>query len=224
MAPSIEHRPALERLPVDRVVDAGANRGQFALACRLYLPGIPVHSFEPIPGEAEVFRAVLGEDDLVRLHGLALGSERGEAVLNLSARRDSSSLLPIGDEQARIFASTEKVGELRVPVGKLDDFFAEWGDARAMLLKLDVQGFELSVLKGAGDTLRRCAYVYCECSEVELYTGQALRAEIEGYLNGMGFARVLRLNETWNGGSLVQADYLFQRETRPAGVGSTVVD
>jgi FkbM family methyltransferase len=214
VAPSVEHFNVLRAIRPDGLLDVGANRGQFTLACRLVQPGIPVVAFEPIPAEAVVFRRVHGHATEVALLESALGDAQGEATLHLSKSADSSSLLPIGKNQTTLFADTQEVGTLKVPVQRLDDLSESWAGRKRQLLKLDVQGFELSVLHGAVETLKSCAYVYVECSEIPLYDGQALRAEVESFLQHHGFTRESRHNEQWDGAELVQADYLFVREPR----------
>ncbi len=211
VVPSIEHFPVLRNLVVDGIIDVGANRGQFSLACRLVYQEIPIVAFEPIPREADSFRRIHGNDPKVELVQTALGETEGEAVLHVSRSADSSSLLPIGREQVKLFPDTAQAGTLVVPVQRLDDLARHWAGRNRQLLKLDVQGFELSVLKGAVLTMDSCAHVYVECSEVVLYEGQALRAEVQAFLEGRGFRLTGRFNLSLAGGRLVQADYLFSR-------------
>jgi FkbM family methyltransferase len=210
VAPSIEHRNVLSKIDCDFILDVGGNRGQFSLICRLVKPAIPIVAFEPIPTEAEIFRKVLSGKN-VQLHQTALGENAGEAEIHLSRSADSSSLLPIGEMQRKLFRDTDEVGTLKVPVKRLDDFKSEWEKHSRILLKIDVQGFELSVLKGATETLSNCAYVYVECSETELYVGQALYRDVAGFLEQRGFKLQSRDNETMVDGKLIQADYLFIR-------------
>lgn len=211
VAPAVEHRNVLRSLKVDGVIDVGANRGQFSLACRFALPGVPVVAFEPIPNEADTFRKVHGARREVHLIESALGEINGAATLHLSKSADSSSLLPIGKKQTELFENTVEVGTITVPVHRLDDFADCWTGRRRQLLKLDVQGYELNVLRGATETLKSCAYVYAECSEVALYDGQALRTEVEAFLGSHGFNIQGRYNEQLDKGQLIQADYLFAR-------------
>jgi FkbM family methyltransferase len=211
VAPAVEHRNVLRSLRVDGVIDVGANRGQFALACRLALPGVPVVAFEPIPAEAATFRKVHGARSEVTLIESALGESKGVATLHLSKSADSSSLLPIGKKQTELFANTVEVGTITVPVNRLDHFTDCWTGRTGQLLKLDVQGYELNVLRGATETLKSCAFVYAECSEVALYDGQALRTEVEAFLGMNGFSVKGRHNEQLDKGQLIQADYLFGR-------------
>jgi FkbM family methyltransferase len=211
VAPSVEQLGVLRSLSIDGVIDVGANRGQFTLACRLVHPGVPVVAFEPIPAEAETFRRVHGASPDVVLVQCALGDAGGSATLHLSKSADSSSLLPIGRRQTEIFAHTAEVGEITVPVQRLDDLAGNWPGRARQLLKLDVQGYELSVLRGATSTLRSCAYVYAECSEEELYEGQPLRADVAAFLTEHGFGEPARFNPHYHEGKLIQADYLFPK-------------
>lgn len=211
VAPSIEHRQVIASLSIDRLIDAGANRGQFSLMTRLVHPTIPIHGFEPLPSEGRVYQQVFASDLNVTLHEMALGETSGTAEIHLSRRADSSSLLPIGDMQSKLFPSTDEIGTLKVRVATLDDLQDVWGPARNALLKLDVQGFELSVLKGARKALKHCGFVYAECSEMALYTGQALYPEVAAFLAVEGFKPVRRANEQFAEGRLVQADHLFAR-------------
>lgn len=209
VAPAIEHLSLLRPLKVDGIIDVGANRGQFSLVCQLSHAGIPMVSFEPIPREAVTFRRVHGHRAHVKLIESALGESTGTATLHLSKSADSSSLLPIGKRQTELFENTAEVGTIQVSVQRLDDLGETWAGRTRQLLKLDVQGFELNVLRGAVETLRSCAYVYAECSEVALYDGQALRAEVEAFLGEHGFFLQRRHNEQMHDGQLIQADYLF---------------
>jgi FkbM family methyltransferase len=209
VAPSIEHRKLLSKIGCDFIIDVGANRGQFSLVSRLVKPGVPIVAFEPIPAEAKVFRHVNSKCENIHLHQVALGDKANEGEIHLSRSADSSSLLPIGKMQTKLFPATDEIGTEKVSVKKLDDFKAEWEKYSRIVLKIDVQGFELPVLKGATETLKNCAYVYVECSEIELYVGQALYRDVATFLEQQGFGLQFRLNETIVDGQLIQADYLF---------------
>lgn len=119
-------------------------------------------------------------------------------------------MLPIGNIHTEHF-SEYGVGTLDVKVEKLDDFISYFLNKSEMLLKIDVQGFELSVLKGGVQTLKLCKYVYVECSEVSRYEGQCFAKEVESFLILHGFKLKERVNEFFLDGKLLQADFLFVR-------------
>ncbi|MFO1461405.1 MAG: FkbM family methyltransferase [Verrucomicrobiota bacterium] len=210
VAPAIEHASVLADVDCDLLLDVGANRGQFSLISRVVHPKLRIQAFEPQPGEAAVYRSLFEGDPLVRLHEVALGDKAGEADLHISRRADSSSLLPIGELQAKLFPSTEEVGVHRVPVVTLDSLVSNWTDAQRIPLSSMSRDVELSS-QGARVALQRCAFVYAECSEVPLYTGQALYPEVASFLQQEGFRPVRKANEQYVEGQLVQADHLFGR-------------
>ena len=131
--------------------------------------------------------------------------------MHLATRTDSSSLLALGARQKAIYGMEES-GVLRVPIKRLDACLPT-PLPRPVLLKIDVQGFELEVLKGATGMLPHIDAVYVEASYVELYEGQALHEEIERFLIEAGFTLDGRFNTHIHQGEPVQADLLFRRRT-----------
>ena len=80
------------------------------------------------------------------------------------------------------------------------------------LLKLDVQGYELTALHGCADLLERFHFVYVEASFVELYVGQALASDVIAHLLGKGFRLICVANlESGRAQRPIQADFLFCR-------------
>ena len=110
------------------------------------------------------------------------------------------------------FPGTEKVAARSVITGPLPDFVQPSDLGEANLLKIDVQGFELEVLKSAESLLARFRWIYAECSFVPLYEGQALAEEIVAWLASRGFRLAGRFNPSHArlDGKLLQADLLFE--------------
>lgn len=135
-------------------------------------------------------------------------------MIHVSGREDSSSLLPISAVQADLFPGTAEKGRAEIRVERGDDVLAAVDLPRPLMVKLDVQGFELSALRGLTQTLARADYVYAEISFVELYQGQPLADEIIAWLreNHFRLAGIYNLTLSPEGIS-VQADALFSRTT-----------
>ncbi len=209
---AVEHAPVLKQA-LKSVVDIGANNGQFALAARRYTSA-KVHCFEPLTSaHSKLKRLFRHEAEMVVVYPYAIGKVSGVANINVAGRSDSSSLLEIGAEQVRQFPGTGPVGIEKIQVRRLSDCIAKDELKSPALLKIDVQGYEFTCLEGCSDVLDCFDYVYCECSFVELYVGQALASEIIGYLanHGLRFAGVY--NSTYGSdGRCLQADLLFARE------------
>ena len=208
--PSLEHSHVRFGSEFATVVDVGASRGQFALFARTRFPRARIISFEPLPAAQETAERIvagLGGE----LHRVALGAEPGEMTMHVSASDDSSSLLPIGAEQVDAFPGTEEAAQLQVPIDVLANYLRD-DLARPCLLKIDVQGFELDVLRGAGERLMAVDEILVEASFVELYTGQAPVGDVIEYLAGYGLRLVDVLEVVRRSdGVALQADFLFRR-------------
>ena len=213
VAAGVEHARVLRNLgPLRTVVDVGANRGQFALAARHVFPQARIVSFEPLTGPAALWRAVFAGDGRARLIDAAVGPEPGEAEIHVSARDDSSSLLPITARQNALFPGTAEAGTATIRVVRLADALPAADIEAPALLKLDVQGFELQALAGCEALLDRFAWVYVECSFVELYAGQAFADEAIAWLRERSFSLRGVFNMTYDAkGRALQADFLFGR-------------
>ena len=212
VAAGVEHVRVLSGLDCRTVVDIGANRGQFSLVARQCHPQARVISFEPQPTAAAKFRAVFADDDRVTLHEVAIGPTPGNATIHVSRRDDSSSLLPITGTQVALFPGTAKADTATVRVAPLREFVSAEDIQPPAFLKLDVQGYELEALRGCEDLLDRFAYVYAECSFIELYGGQALADEVIAWLRERGFRlRGVHNMDYDRGGRAIQADFLFAR-------------
>lgn len=209
VAASVEHTGIPFSRNARTVLDVGASRGQFALFISTMMPEARVISFEPLPEPFEDLDRLTGAQ--VETHNTAVGASSGAASINVSARDDSSSLLPIGSRQVEEFPGTEAERTIEVPVTTLDETLV--GEpARPCLLKIDVQGLELEVLKGATRTLASVDEALIECSFVELYEGQALAEDVIIFMNDAGFHLVGVHEVAYSSdGSAIQADFLFRR-------------
>lgn len=208
VAPSIELEPLIRPLSVDTVVDVGANIGQFTLLALMRLQPRKVIAFEPLARPARLFEKAFGDDPRVCLHRMALGAVSGPVDIHVSRAADSSSLLPISPLQVRTFPGTEAVGVECVEVRPLREVLSADELKGRSLLKIDVQGFELGVLRGCQELLSSFDFLLIELSFVQLYEGQPLASEIIAWLRDHSF-RVGGVGKD----STVQTDFLFVNET-----------
>lgn len=142
-----------------------------------------------------------------RVFNFCAGDEQKMSTLHISNNAgQSSSLLELGTH-AIAHPDVHYVSDVEVPVYRIDDFFDNntvLEEAETIVncdfLNIDVQGYELQVLKGIGDKLRDFKYAYLEVNKAELYKGCALVEDIDMYLIGYGFKRVETLwcgNTNW---------------------------
>lgn len=211
-AAGTEHIKILKNLQCKFVVDIGANRGQFALVARYCYPDAFIHSVEPLEEPGKIFSSIFNKDRKVKLHKCAIGSKSEIKTIYISEQDDSSSLLPIGTEQVKLFPDTKEKDTREVIVHTLDECIESKNIAQPALLKIDVQGFELETLKGCLNLLHHFSFLYIEASFVELYNKQALAHEIIEFLAIYGFYLHGIYNTYYDKrGKAIQADFFFNK-------------
>lgn len=207
-----------ERTPLPNdlrtVFDVGANRGQFALVASRRWPDARLVCFEPLPEPCRTLASALRDHRHICVVDAALTTQAGTVEMHISRAEDSSSLLPITERQLAAFPGTEEVGVREVRAARLDEEVRPGTFERPALLKIDVQGSELAVLRGATGVLPELDCILVECSFLELYGGQPLTDDVIRFLHEQGFALVaITAPTTDTHGALLQADLVF--EARP---------
>ena len=170
--------------PGQQVLDIGANWGLFtARLGRRVRPGGRVEAFEPLPAHAATLRAVAARLDAVEVHMTALSDHEGEAELVIPVQ-DGEPMTALAHIDAPAPAAP---GERRVPV-PVRTLDAVLGDDHPPvdLVKCDVEGHELEVLRGGERTLRRGRPALVLEIE-ERHRPQGGVAEVFDYLRGLGY-------------------------------------
>jgi FkbM family methyltransferase len=134
------------------VVDVGANAGVFSHFVHCLNPAVEIVSFEPLPGMVERIRA-MAERTGVNLvcHQKAVSAKAGEAFFESPHGYEGTSRLSQeGVSGKNVF---------RVMTTTLDEVL---GERKIDLIKIDVEGFECDVLKGASKTVQQTDFLIIE--------------------------------------------------------------
>jgi FkbM family methyltransferase len=193
------------------VLDVGANIGQFARAAWETWPLARIVAFEPLPEAAAVLRKTLDPAGGHRVDEVALGDFDGTVPFHSHHYHLSSSVLPSTDVARRRYRWAEESGSFEVRIRRLDSLLDELSIVRPVLLKIDVQGFELHVLRGAEKTLALVDAVVVEQSFDESYEGQPTFAEVYEHLAGRGWRLARVLDTRREGPLLAEVDCLYVR-------------
>lgn len=167
-------------------IDAGAHVGDFVDLLRAALPDPIVHAFEPAPEPFGRLRARHAATPGIHLVPAGLSDEPGQLDFNIYDNQTLNSFLPLAPGADRTFGGAARLSQVRVPVVRLDDYAAKAGFERIALLKIDTQGFEQHVLRGAERLLAagRVGAVLVELNFVPLYAGQVWAHELMAHLHG----------------------------------------
>ncbi|NEV60552.1 FkbM family methyltransferase [Thiorhodococcus minor] len=158
------------------IFDVGANVGQSVERYRAACPESTLHCFEPSPAAFETLAGRCRGQPGVFLRNLALSDREGSSPFYATQRSELSSLLrPESWLRALSLDDKYDFSELSVPCTTLDRYCEELGLDWIDILKIDVQGAEPNVLRGAQRVLghARVGLVYLEVMLAETYVGQA---------------------------------------------------
>lgn len=196
------------------VIDIGANIGQFAVASAKLFDALKIYSFEPLPQCSSDLQRHVSKLGNVKVFAVALGEQHGEAAFHINQHAHSSSILPLSQAHKDSFPEANEVGTVMVPLARLDEVLIESDIIRPSLLKLDVQGYEVNVLRGAEKLLPSIDFVILEASFKPLYEGERLFLEIVDIMADYGFE--FRRPVGWlaepKSGEILQMDALFVRK------------
>lgn len=173
----------LEKLLTSKTVfiDAGAHCGQFTLMASKIAR--EVHSFEPAPRTFELLRRNVLRNHLlnVKVNCLALAEFCGSAVIHegFSDNVGQSSLKRADDQHVSSFP---------IACARLDSYVKQnLSPQSPIVVKMDVQGAELTALKGAEDVLLRHPKIIIEFSDTELVRFGTSTQELGSFLWARGY-------------------------------------
>lgn len=192
------------------VFDIGANVGDFTQEILIANPEAIIHCFEPSIKTFEKLKERFGNNERVILNNVAVGDFLGEMPLfDSGSGTEHASLIDGLMEGAYKKESNCHV----VKVVTLDDYIARHGMAYIDFLKIDVEGFEYQVIKGAQFALNKkmIRKILFEFNFMNTYSKVSMR-DFEICLSDFDMFRLLP-NELLDLNKLTIAEkeiYLFQ--------------
>lgn len=209
--------PALSRVKLSRkavVFDIGAHTGYFAESVLAYRPHAQIYAFEPLPDAFQTLADRFNAYPNVTTENIAVGAHTGAADLIPRRFNEASSFLSNGEvlERGVYGLDFSPSPSISVPVTTLRNYFTEHDLAKIDLLKLDVQGYELEVLRGAEEILPRIDWIYTEAQFQELYRGGPRFTDIFEHLYHRHYDLIeMSAFRADDDGRLMEADMLFRR-------------
>jgi FkbM family methyltransferase len=161
--------------------------------------------FEPLEKNFEILKQnVSGFNANIIGHQVALGSKELNLDMYVSSNNGLSSSLLKPKKHLTQYRDITFEEKEKVEVKTLDSYsFTDYN-----FLNMDVQGYELEVLKGAKETLNHIDYVYCEVNRDEVYEDNAYIEEIDEFLSSYNMERV---EVDWQGDTWGDALYIKKK-------------
>ncbi|MFP3854990.1 MAG: FkbM family methyltransferase [Anaerolineales bacterium] len=177
-------KAVLEQFEINCAIDVGASRGQTGRLLRNLGYRGQIHSFEPKPASFEKLQKVCEGDPGWDCHKFALGRSQGTMVLKLNLESEEmTSLLTLRNSPPGIKHHRVNV----VPLDLLfEDLVATITEPR-VLLKVDAEGYDLEVVKGAASSLGEVKAVMVEAFVQPIYQQAPHYLEVLGELEKEGF-------------------------------------
>lgn len=200
------------------IVDVGANVGQYAQSLRAAGLKLPIISIEPgVEAHAGLIEAATNDPDWTVAPRMAISDTRGTASLNVNTRSDMNSLKPIAEVTRDAFPKAKPVTTEEVQTERLDEIVDDLVEPRGspIFLKIDTQGCEAEVIRGAERVLSRIVAIQLEMSLVPLYEGEPNYLELINELGRLGYDLHLVLPGYFSRvlGRQLQFDGLFVRRS-----------
>lgn len=188
---------------VEMIFDVGANIGQTAIECHEAFPKAKIFSFEPVKSTFDEAVKNVARLNRVEMLHQAMGEKPGEMEISIKPDSVGASLKNHGNE----------IGREIIKVATVDDFCASRKIDRIHLLKIDTEGFETEVLKGAERMLGegRIDYIFAEAGMQQDDQTHTYLGFLMDYLKQRGFRTIgfYDQSEPWIPNSFVNV--LFKR-------------
>ena len=212
--PFARRKDILDKFGINVVLDVGANIGQYAKELRSIGFKGKIISFEPLSFAFKSLKESAVTDGSWQVQNCALGSIEGKAILNVSGNPASSSLLDMLPSHIKSDPESQYVGQEEISVKRLDSIFTSLCHPQdRVYLKIDVQGFEKEVIKGAEHSLQAIAIVQREMSLTPLYKDELLFSDMCQLLSQYGYF-LIAIESGFQDkatGQLLQIDGIFRR-------------
>jgi len=168
------------------MIDVGAQSGLYTLFAK-HFPNMHVHAFEPFPDSMKALKENIELNGItnVTTYDMAISDKCGETVLNTS--KSHNGLHTLGSNPLRfndvvpISVKTTTIDSLNIPVN---------------LLKIDTEGWEYNVLKGAENTLRTYKpMIQMEWNETNMMQCSVKPMDLQNFVTSLGYVPVSKIGE-----------------------------
>jgi FkbM family methyltransferase len=207
------------------IFDVGASTGPVAANYKEIFPESLIYCFEPFPESYEILIKNIGKDPIIKCYNIALSDKNGKAILNSNKNSATNSLLSFDEKGEEFWGKNlyDTIDTVEVETITLDDFTKNNGITKIDILKLDVQGGEFEILKGASEILseQKVSLIYSELIVCPTYEGQHKISEYFTLLDSFGYHFLDFFNPIRRHNRLIQSDIIFLNNSLMKNISRT---
>lgn len=189
------------------VLDIGAYEGNWATSFSTIFPEAKILMLEGQKSKKDILQQKSVANKQLEFRIALLGSAEQEVEFNIY--ETASSVLKEDNE-------TGAKVEIRT-LTTLDQLTINTPFAQPDFIKIDTQGYELEILKGAEKTMQHAQFILLEVSLIDIYKGCPMVAEVMAFMQAKGFVLydIYSLMRRPFDKALYQSDFLFVKESSP---------
>lgn len=194
------------------ILDIGANCGDWTRLTLKHFPDATYTLLEPNPVMRDRMQDLLSTNPKIRLFSKGASDENGEFLFTITGRDDSCNFL-LNSQQAT------ELGLPQIPVElvTIDSFLENQSLPHPQIIKIDAEGLDLKVLKGAANTLKKCELVFAEAAVMCKWKPAVFSntvASLVAYMDEQGFTvfDITDINRTHVHGNLWLIELAFVRK------------
>jgi len=202
------------------ILDIGANIGDVTKSALISYPESNVICFEPVSSTFQTLKKNLSNySERVFLFNKALSDKQGTAEINITSFHGANSLEQQSKFHKHFNPQVKELSKETIEITRLDDISNKFPTNYIDILKIDVEGHELSVLKGGTEFIsKHVDTIICEIAlqRDETWQNQSI-FEIFSLLHSLGFCLINCVDLHYSKNSnlmLVQMDCVFRHQSR----------
>lgn len=186
----------------DVIVDAGVFNGSTIALFESNFKNNRVVGFEPNPDKFHLATERFKNNPRVKIENMAIGENDGQCEFHLATTVSASSLNPINTTDL-----TREDKKIIVDTTSLDSYFKDV--AGVLILKLDIEGYELKALQASIEFLKKTKYVITEMNNNEYHDSGCKYYEVDEFLRNQGFKLIITI-AGYNDQGLDQFDSVYE--------------
>ena len=165
----------LNNYEINTIIDVGAHKGEFLDNCISNISFKNAYTFEPQKDIFQILIKNFDKDQRIKNYNIALGDDIKRKIININKLTSTSSLQELNHNSFFLKIKNLLIGKkninktsYEVEINTIDNFFQNI-ELSNVLLKIDVEGYELNVLKGSNSTIKNIKLIIIENQFFNIY-------------------------------------------------------